>query len=69
VRVVEPDGTLQHREVVVGVSNRVSAAVLSGLQPGDTVVVGRKAAAEDPSSNPSDREHTRRFGGGLGGLH
>ena len=30
-----PDGTLEHRAVVVGVSNRVSAAVLSGLEAGE----------------------------------
>lgn len=42
VRVVEADGAIKQRPVKVGVMNRVSAQILSGLQPGERVVVGRK---------------------------
>lgn len=40
VLVVKPDGTTESRRIVTGVSNRVSAEVVSGLQPGEKVVVG-----------------------------
>jgi len=47
VRVLRPDGTLDAREVRVGVRNRVSAQVLEGLEAGERIVTGpapRKAA-------------------------
>lgn len=40
VKVVLADGTLQERDVLVGVSNRVHAEILSGLNEGDRVVAG-----------------------------
>ena len=40
VRVVADDGTQQEREIVVGVTSRVAAEVISGLQPGERVVAG-----------------------------
>ena len=39
------DGKAEDREVKVGVMNRVSAEILSGLEPGEKVVVGTKPAA------------------------
>lgn len=42
VRVVDADGSIEQRPVKVGVMNRVSAQILSGLQPGERIVVGRK---------------------------
>lgn len=44
VSVVDADGKLTDREVKVGVMNRVSAEILSGLEPGETVVVGTRTA-------------------------
>ena len=44
VRVLQPTGHAARRQVWIGVSNRVSAEVLDGLQPGDVVVVGRHSA-------------------------
>ena len=38
--VVGADGKLAEREVKVGVMNRVSAQIVSGLAPGETVVIG-----------------------------
>ncbi len=44
VAVVGADGKAVDREVKVGVMNRVSAQILSGLEPGEKVVIGTKAA-------------------------
>ena len=44
VTVVHNGGTVQEREIRVGAMNRVSAQVLSGLQPGEQVVAGVRAA-------------------------
>ncbi len=50
VRVLGADGKEARRAVWIGVMNRVSGEVLSGLQPGDVVVVGRHAADGDEGS-------------------
>jgi macrolide-specific efflux system membrane fusion protein len=46
VRVVGNDGQIEERRVTVGVTNRVQAQVLSGLEPGEAVVVGTSDAGE-----------------------
>lgn len=45
VKVLDASGTLQERRVQVGVSNRVQAQVLSGLDEGERVVSGRSGSA------------------------
>ena len=45
VSVVDASGGVTEREVKVGVMNRVSAQILSGLEPGEKVVIGSKASA------------------------
>jgi macrolide-specific efflux system membrane fusion protein len=45
VGVVDAAGKVTEREVKVGVMNRVSAQILSGLEPGEKVVIGIKAPA------------------------
>jgi macrolide-specific efflux system membrane fusion protein len=45
VAVVGADGKVADREVKVGVMNRVSAQILSGLEPGEKVVIGTKSPA------------------------
>lgn len=45
VSVVAADGKVTEREVKVGVMNRVSAQIVSGLEPGENVVIGSKATA------------------------
>jgi len=50
VRVVKADGTIEERRVTVGVSNRVQAQVLSGLEPGETVVIGTQDGAAPSAS-------------------
>ena len=48
VRVMGPNGRAERRQVWIGVTNRVSAEVLSGLNPGDVVVIGRAADGTTP---------------------
>ncbi|MFO1187388.1 MAG: HlyD family efflux transporter periplasmic adaptor subunit [Alphaproteobacteria bacterium] len=72
VLVIAKDGTLERRAVVVGVSNRISAEIKSGLEEGETVVVGRKqtkapAAANSNSNQRSMLQAPGGFGGGPGG--
>lgn len=45
VSVVGADGKVADREVKVGVMNRVSAQIVSGLEPGEKVVIGSRAPA------------------------
>lgn len=44
VSVVDKNGKITEREVQVGVMTRVAAEITSGLEPGETVVIGTKAA-------------------------
>ena len=53
VRVVKSDGTLEPRNVRVGVVSRVSAQILSGLEAGEQIVVGQRAAAPAPAAKPA----------------
>jgi len=43
VSVVDANGGIADREVKVGVLNRVSAQIVSGLEPGEKVVIGTKS--------------------------
>ncbi len=56
VQVLGPDGKPVDKVVRIGVTNRVTAEVLEGLQPGDVVVVGQRSQAAPAN------------GGGLPGL-
>ena len=47
VRVVNAAGAIEEREVRVGVMTRVSAQILSGLEPGEKVVTGASAPAAE----------------------
>jgi len=47
VRVVKADGAIELRDVKVGVMNRVSAEIVSGLEAGEQVVVGQRSAQAD----------------------
>jgi membrane fusion protein, macrolide-specific efflux system len=50
VRAVDENGKITEREVQVGVMTRVSAQILSGLAPGEKVVVAGKAPSRPPSA-------------------
>jgi macrolide-specific efflux system membrane fusion protein len=45
VRVMNQEGAIEEREVQVGVVSRVSAQIVSGLEPGEKVVTGTAAPA------------------------
>jgi membrane fusion protein, macrolide-specific efflux system len=49
VRVMTDDGAIEDRQVTIGVTNRVSAQVLEGLQPGEKVVVGMRTQNAAPT--------------------
>jgi len=63
VRVIAEDGSEEVREVVVGVTSRVSAEVISGLEEGERVVAGIVQAAGRANSGNRERSGPRRFGG------
>lgn len=56
VRVMSPDGRIEERKISVGVSNRIHAEVVAGLEEGEKVVAGvrepekARAAAQSQSS-------------------
>jgi macrolide-specific efflux system membrane fusion protein len=65
VSVVGADGKATDREVKVGVMNRVSAQIVSGLEPGEKVVIGTKApAAPVPAPGGSALVPNAAKGGG-----
>ena len=67
VTVAKDDGTTEVHRVRVGVSNRVSAEILSGLAVGEHVVAGTKQDSD--SGDTQQRGSGRRGGGRFGGPH
>jgi macrolide-specific efflux system membrane fusion protein len=61
VRVMKADGTVEQREVRVGVMSRVSAQIVSGLEAGERVVTGQAQTAPvaRASSNAAPRMQPR----------
>ena len=59
VRVVKPDGTVEPREVRVGVMSRVSAQIVSGLEAGEQVVTGTAQAAPAAKAKSNDASRMR----------
>ena len=53
VRVVKPDGRIESREIHVGLVGRVSAQVLAGLEPGESIVVGERTPAPAAAGKPA----------------
>lgn len=66
VRVVRDDGSIEEREIVVGVTSRVAAEVISGLSPGDRVIAGIIQAEQ--SEQPRNNDNRDRFRGGPPGM-
>ena len=52
-RVVKSDGTIENRDVRVGIVSRVTAQIVSGLEPGERIVVGQRAAGPAPAAKPA----------------
>ena len=53
VRVVKPDGTMETRNVKVGVMNRVAAEIVAGLEVGEQVVTGQRVAPTETRQTPA----------------
>jgi macrolide-specific efflux system membrane fusion protein len=58
---VQEDGRIADRTIEVGVMNRVSAEVRSGLKPGDDVVIGDGASAAAKPATKSGGSRTPRL--------
>ncbi len=68
VKVMAEDGTIEERDVTIGISNRVHAEVLSGLKEGDRVIAG----VREPERRPATQQQGAGVGaqnmGGPGGM-
>jgi len=53
VQVLRPSGSVQTRTVTVGVTNRAQAEILSGLDPGEQVIVGSRRLGAPPPAGPA----------------
>ncbi len=52
VSVLEPDGAITERKVVIGLNDKVTAEILEGLNEGEKVVTGTAAAGPSMSNMP-----------------
>jgi hypothetical protein len=66
---MKDDGTREEREIVVGVTSRVAAEVISGLQAGEKVVAGiiQANAAAGAAQQNQQQQGNFRVGGGFPG--
>ncbi|MBI2977928.1 MAG: efflux RND transporter periplasmic adaptor subunit [Rhodospirillales bacterium] len=55
VHVLTPGGGIEERDITVGITNRVSAQVLSGLEEGERVVVGAARQSKTGKEQPRPR--------------
>jgi macrolide-specific efflux system membrane fusion protein len=62
VMVKKADGTLEARQVVIGITDRIHGQVLEGLKEGEQVVVGKRD--ETPAVSTSNQNQNRGFPGG-----
>jgi len=53
VSVLDANGKASQREVKVGVMNRISAQIVSGLEPGEKVVIGSRTSADKTTAAKS----------------
>lgn len=60
--VVTDSGKKVTREVTIGVKNRVSAEILTGLTPGEKLIAGHKAAATSTKTNQGSNGRPPRMG-------
>jgi macrolide-specific efflux system membrane fusion protein len=61
VTVMKDDGTREERQVVIGLTSRVNAEVISGLQAGEQVIAGiaQQQATAAPASNNANNRNFR----------
>lgn len=62
--VLLPSGTNEVRNVVVGVTNRVDAEIISGLAPGEKVIAGTRTATAARTARPAAAANSGGFGRG-----
>lgn len=69
VMVKKDDGSLEERQVVIGVTDRVHGEVLEGLKEGEVVVIGRiDTSAASPATPNQSNQQQNFFRGGPGGF-
>lgn len=68
VKVMAEDGTIEEREVTIGISNRVHAEVLSGLKEGDRVIAGVREPERRPTTAQQGTGLGQQNTGGPGGM-
>jgi macrolide-specific efflux system membrane fusion protein len=61
VRVVQEDGDIEQREVRLGLMTRVSAQVVSGLEPGEKVAVGGRAGSGSGGAGKAAAQGAPKF--------
>jgi membrane fusion protein, macrolide-specific efflux system len=66
VKIASADGTIVEREVIVGVSNRVTAEIVAGLQQGERIVVGQRVP-DAPRAAATKSATPLGAAGGIGG--
>jgi macrolide-specific efflux system membrane fusion protein len=67
VRVVGPDGSIAERDVMIGVTSRVTAEVVSGLMEGEQVVAGIAQPAQAPGAGGQNNNGNNNFNRGFPG--
>ncbi|MDG2087583.1 MAG: efflux RND transporter periplasmic adaptor subunit [Arenicellaceae bacterium] len=66
VLIVKPNGEIENRKITIGVTTRIAAEVLSGLEVGDQVVAGI-IQARDEAAQGGASARVGELGGGGGG--
>jgi membrane fusion protein, macrolide-specific efflux system len=67
VRVVAADGSISEREVLIGVTSRVTAEVISGLAEGEQVVAGIVQSAAPAGTGGNNNNFNNNFNRGFPG--
>jgi macrolide-specific efflux system membrane fusion protein len=68
VMVKKADGTLEQRQVVVGVNDRVLGEVIEGLEVGEEVVIGKREAEPQTGPTATNQQNNNNFRGNQGGF-
>ncbi|WP_137921841.1 efflux RND transporter periplasmic adaptor subunit [Hydrogenophaga sp. 2FB] len=63
VKVMAEDGSIEERDITIGISNRVHAEVLSGLKEGDRVIAGVREPERATTQRPSTGVGQQNLGG------
>ena len=67
VSVLDSNGKASQREVKVGVMNRISAQIVSGLEPGEKVVIGSRTSADKTTTAAKSNNSLVPSSSGMGG--